>query len=646
MKVNKIIIFVCAFLCLLSSCAKMGQPDGGWYDETPPKVIGASPEDKGINVTKKRISIFFDEYVTIENATENVVISPPQMEPPEIKGQGQRININLIDSLIPNTTYTIDFSDAIKDNNEGNPLGNYTYSFSTGDHIDTLEVSGYVLSAEDLEPVAGILVGLYGTSEDSVFHTQPMMRIARTDASGHYVIKGIAPGYYRAVALKDADGNYMFNQKSEMIAFDDQRIEPTCKPDIRQDTTWTDSLHIASIERVHYTHFLPDDICLRAFNEVVTDRYFVKAERKDADHFTLFYTYGDSILPEIQGLNFNADNAFVIEPSAKKDTITYWLRDTTLINQDTLSIALHHHITDTLGILQQQVDTINILAKTPYAKRLKDQQKKYETWLKGEKKKAKKGEPIDSIMPIEPLKLNITPRGDMDPDENVTISATMPINDIDTAAVHLYSHPKGDTLWYNERYELQRINGESYRLKAAWRPEMEYSLEIDSAAISNIYGLVADKVKQGLKVRALSEYATIIVSMPGTDGKHVMAQLIDASGKLVKEVYTDNGQAEFFYIKAGKYFLRAYIDANGNRQWDTGDYDAHRQSEEVYYYPEQLECRAKWDLPVTWNFTARPLYNQKPAALVKQKDSKKKKVLQHRNLDRAKKLGIEYIPKV
>lgn len=624
----------------------MGQPDGGWYDETPPHVIGASPADKGINVTKKKISILFDEFVKIDNPSENVVISPPQLEAPEIKSEGKRIAINLVDTLKPNTTYTIDFSDAISDNTEGNPLGNYTYSFSTGDHIDTLEVSGYVLNAEDLEPVSGILVGLYASQEDSVFHTMPMTRIARTDASGHYVIKGIAPGTYRVYALKDADGDYIFGQKSEIIAFDPKPIEPTFKPDIRQDTTWLDTLRIASIDRVPYTHFLPDDICLRAFNEVMTDRFFIKSERKDADHFTLFYTYGDSVLPSIKGLNFNADSAFVIESSPRRDTITYWLRDTALINQDTLEIAVEHNITDTLGVLRLANDTLTILAKTPYAKRQKAEQKKFDDWLKGEKKKKKRGEPYDSIMPREPLKLAIKPSGEMDPDQNVTIGADMPLNDLDTAAVHLYSHPKGDSLWYRERYELQRINGETFRVKASWRPEMEYSLEVDSAAITNIYGLVADKIKQGLKVRALSDYATIIVTLTGMEGKNVMVQLVDKSDKVVKEVYTSTGHAEFFYIKEGEYYMRAYVDDNGNHRWDTGDYDKGRQPEEVYYYPEQLTCRAKWDLPLTWNFTARPLYQQKPGALTKQKDNKQKKTLQHRNLDRAKKMGIDYIPKV
>jgi hypothetical protein len=138
---------------MLVGCAKMGQPDGGWFDEQPPRVIKSIPSDEATNVKTKKINIFFNEFIKIENTTEKVVVSPPQLEMPEIAGAGKRIKVELKDSLKPNTTYTIDFSDAISDNSEGNPMGNYTFTFSTGDVIDTLEVSGYILDASNLEPV-------------------------------------------------------------------------------------------------------------------------------------------------------------------------------------------------------------------------------------------------------------------------------------------------------------------------------------------------------------------------------------------------------------------------------------------------------------------------------------------------------------
>lgn len=632
------------FLLILSSCARMGNPDGGWYDETPPRVTGADPAEGATNVNKKKIHIFFDEYITIDNPTENVVVSPPQLDAPEIKGEGKRISVELLDSLKPNTTYTIDFSNAISDNNEGNPLGNYAYTFSTGDHIDTMQVAGYVVNAENLEPVKGILVGLYNDLSDTAFQKKPMLRVSRTDSQGHFIIKGVAPGKYHCYALQDMDGNYMFNQKSEMIAYNHDVIEPSFKPDIRQDTTWTDSLHIASIDRVTYTHFLPDDICLRAFNEILTDRYFVKSDRTNANHFTLFYSYGDSILPKIEGLNFNANNAFIIQSSEKRDTITYWLRDTTLVNQDTLKMAVSHNITDTLGVLRMQTDTLTLVAKTSYEKRQKDAQKKYETWKKEQDKKRKKDMPYDSIMPPEELKLTFKPSGALDPDENVKIISEVPLNDVDTTHIHLYSHPENDSLWYREKFQMERINDLSYLFKAEWRPDMEYSLEADSATFTTIYGQVSKKIKQGFRVGASDTYASVLMTLSGMSGKHVIAQLLDGSDKVVKTVYTDNGQAEFYYLKAGTYYMRIIIDANNNHRWDTGDYSTDTEPEEVYYDPDKIECREKWDLTLTWDPMAKPLWQQKPADITKQK-ADKAKTIKHRNQDRAKRLGIEYIPK-
>lgn len=638
------LLMACLITPMLYSCAKMGAPDGGWYDETPPHVVGAMPAEKSTHIDKRNIRINFNEFVKIDNPTQNVVVSPPQLEVPEIKGEGKSINVKLIDKLQPNTTYTIDFSNAISDNNEGNPLGNFTYSFSTGNHIDTLEVAGYIVQAADLEPVKGILVGLYADLSDTAFKTKPMLRVSRTDSRGHFIIRGVAPGKYRVYALQDADGNYSFNQRSEMLAFNHDIIEPSFRPDVRQDTLWRDSLHIESIAQVSYTHFLPDNICLRAFNEIVTDRHLLKSERPEPNHFTLYYTYGDSVLPNVRGLNFNTKDAFVVESSAHKDTVTYWLRDTALVNRDTLKMVVTQNITDSTGVLRQQEDTLTLLAKVPYAKRLKDKQKAFDEWKKKQDKLKKRGEPYETTMPEEPLKLEITPSGDMDPDQNISIVAKEPLKDVDTNHVRLFSHPSGDSLWYKEPYELKRISNEEFQVKAAWKPGTEYSFEADSTAFETIYGTMSGKLKQGLKVRGEDAYASLIMTISGMQGRHIIAQLLDGQSKIVKQSFTDNGQAEFYYLKPGKYFMRIIVDANNNKKWDTGNYDTNLQPEEVYYNPDEIECKAKWDLTLTWNPLARPIYQQKPEALKKQKADKEKSI-QHRNVKRAQELGIQYLPK-
>jgi len=621
----------------------MGQPDGGWYDDDPPVVVKCEPADRSVNVNTQKFTIFFDEYIKLEDATSKVIVSPPQLEMPEIKATGKRIEVELQDTLKENITYTIDFSDAISDNNEGNPLGNYTYSFSTGEKIDTFEVSGYVLDASNLEPIKGILVGLYDDLADSAFKTKPMLRVSRTDSRGRFVVKGVAPGTYRAYALKDVDGDFRFTQKSEMIAFNQEKFSPTSKPDTRIDTIWRDSLHIDALTPVPYTHFLPDDITLLAFTQIQTDRYLIKTERQEAEKFSMFFSYGHEELPVIKGLNFDADSAFVVETNEKQDTIHYWLRDTMLINQDTLRMELTYMMTDTLGNLVSQVDTLDALSKKTYEKRMKERQKEIDEWQKEQDKKKKREEPYDSVFPKKKLKLNIKASTQMDPDGIITLEVPAPLVRYDTAKVHLYS--KIDSLWYEAKLDFVSVPNtiRQFEFKADWRPGTEYSLEIDSAAFEDIYGLVSDPVKQGIKVKSLDDYSTLTLNLSGvSDSLPLRVQLLNSSGNFVKEVMMKAGKAHFDYVIPGKYYVSAFIDSNNNGIWDTGDYDQNLQAERVYYYPREIECKEKWDVTQSWNLTATPIYRQKPAAIIKQKAEAEKKT-KNRNADRAKKLGIPYI---
>ena len=630
---------------LFVSCARIGTPDGGWYDDTPPRVVSSTPTDRGTKVKAKKVAINFNEYIKIEDVQNKVIVSPPQIEQPEIKATGKRIVINLVDSLKENTTYTIDFSDAIADNNEGNPMGNYTFSFSTGTEIDTFQVSGYCLNAEDLEPIKGILVGLYtdSTFTDSTFHTKPMERVARTNGMGQFTIKGVAPGSYYVYALKDADGDFLYGQKSETIGYTHEAISPAAKPDMRQDTIWMDSLHISNILQVGFTHFLPDDITLLCYQAPQTDRFLVKTERKDPEKLGFFFSYGNDSLPRLRGLNFDADSAFVIEPSAKNDTVYYWLRDTALINTDTLQIEATYQMTDTTGLLVEKVDTIEFLPKVPYAKRLKEKLKEEEKWLKAQEKKKKHKEPYDSIMPTPSLKMKVNVSNRIDPYQNIVFDFPTPLSVCQEDSIHLYSMK--DSVWYRTPFELSRPNVRQVVISADWQLGVEYSLEVDTTAFQDIYGLTSKPMKQGFKVRTNDEYSTLQVNLSGiSDSCSYLVQLLNNSGRMVRQEVVENGTAEFYYVSPQRYYMRVIADLNGNGLWDTGDYDAGLQAEPVYYFHEEIECKAKWDVSRDWNIMQRPLYRQKPAAITKAKPDQQKQ-LRDRNTKRALDKGIQYVPK-
>lgn len=639
------ILFLVLLTTLLTvvSCASIGSPDGGRYDEEPPQVLGATPADKAVNVNSKRISILFDEFVKITNVTEKVVLSPPQLEAANVRAVGKRIKVTLYDSLQSNTTYTIDFSDAIEDNNEGNPMGFYTYSFSTGPVIDTMEMSGHVLAAENLEPVKGVLVGLHRADsayDDSLFRTAPFLRVARTNSRGHFSIKGIAPGQYRIFALNDMDNDYRFGQRSEALAFDTTIYVPSSRPDLRMDTCWRDTIYYDSIRVVPYTHYYPDDIVLRSFLEAKQDLHLLKTERTEPDWFRLYFTAPVDTLPVIRGLNFDA-SCLVTEPSAKNDTITYWITDTAFTHTtDTLEMILTFLDTDSTGQLAWKTDTLPpLVARNGWQKLKAEKQKKIDAWVKDREKRAKRSKtplpPENNPYEVDFLDIRITPAGALDPNKNILIKVNEPISAIDTAKVHLYL--QRDSNLYPEPFLLMPTpnDAKSYTLYAEWQPEFKYSVLVDSMAITGVMGHINKKSKADLRVRALGEYGTLIVNLLTPDTA-VVVQLLSRSDNVVTQQRASaSGVTEFYFLRPDIYYMRCFVDRNGNGLWDTGEYDSGTQPEPVFYFPKPMNVRAGWDVEQAWDVYGIPVLEQKPRELIKQK-ADRGKTPRERNKEREK----------
>ena len=625
-------------MIVVYSCASMGNPDGGPYDEEPPKFVRSTPKPFAINSKEKKVTIEFDEFIKLEKAAEKVVVSPPQLEQPEIKASGRKVVVGLVDSLRPNTTYTIDFADAIVDNNEGNPLGNYAFTFSTGTTIDTMEVSGTVLSASDLEPVKNIQVGLHSDLSDSAFMKKPFDRVSRTDSRGHFSIRGIAPGKYRIYALMDGNQNYLFDSKTEMIAFSDSIIIPAMEDAMRQDTIWKDSLTIDTIKSVGYTRFLPDDIILRAFKEENDRQYLTRSERDKENHFVLTFSARADTLPTLKGLNFDERDAFIIEKTDRNDSICYWIKDSLIYQMDTLEIQMDYLATDTLDRLVPQTDTLFLANKLTRAEREKLEAKAAEEKEKERKKKEKKGEKIEPE-PTKFLTLNVDAPSAFDLDRNVYLSFDEPVASIDTAAIHM--EIKKDSLWEEIPFLFvsDSVLPRKYEILAEWEPEKEYQLSIDSMAFKGVYGLHTNKVKQTMKVKKLNEYGTILLNITGADSTAVV-ELLDGSGKVLSQQrITPQNTADFYYLNPGtKFYIRLFNDRNGNGVWDTGKYSEHLQPEEVYYFPKVWEMKANFDFEENWNINAVPVEKQKLDEIKKQKPEETKKI-QDRNKERARKLG-------
>ena len=628
-------------ILILYACASTGTPDGGPYDETPPKFVRATPDPNSTGNTRKKIAIEFDEFIKIENAAEKVIISPPQTEMPEVKASGKRVLVEFFDTLRANTTYTIDFGDAIVDNNESNPMGNFAYAFSTGETIDTMEVSGTVLNAQDLEPIKGIQVGLHKNLNDTAFTKLPFDRISRTDSRGRFSIKGVAPGKYRIYALKDGNQNYLFDSKTEIIAYSDSLIIPSMEPATRQDTTWNaiDTLKIDTVKTVHYTHFMPDDIILRAFKEETTMQYLAKSEREQLNRFSLYFSAKADTLPTVTGLDFDDKDAFIIEPSLNNDTIRYWIKDTVLCERDTLTLQLDYLYTDTLGNLVPKRDTLYMMNKLSKEKRLAMAKEEMEKKEKEMKKRRKKGDTLNVVETVF-FKMNVDAPSSMDINRNICISFEEPVQSIDTAAIHV--DVKVDTLWNEERFIFvsDSVVPRRYYILSDWKPGNEYRLRIDSTAIKSIYGLHTNKVENTVKIKTLEEYGTLYLNIKGVEGNAIV-QLLNSSDAVVRQQkLKENNTCDFYFLQPNtKYYIRMYIDSNNNGKWDTGVYDKKIQPEEVYYFPKVWEMKANFEFEEDWDVKSVPLDRQKLDEIKKQKPEEAKKI-KDRNKERAKKLGL------
>ena len=588
-------------LTVIYSCANIGSPNGGPYDETPPKFVSSTPVPNQINYTGKKIEILFDELIQIEKPSENVIITPPQMELPVIRSAGKKAVIELKDTLKPNTTYTIDFTNSISDNNEKNVFENFSFAFSTGDIIDTLEVSGVLLNAENLEPMPGITIGLHNNLEDSAFVKLPFVRTSRTNDKGQFTIRNITPGTYHIFALNDVNRDYKFDQPGEDIAFLDSVIVPSFELTTRQDTTWKDSLTIDTIRTVGYTRFFPDNIELRLFKEKFERPYMVKPERPDEKYFTLRFNTKLDTVPVPVPINFTPEDStwYFVQQTEGGTAVNYWLADSTVWKQDTLQVQVSYPKSDSLNILRPQTDTVQLVLRRRPAEK---------------KKKKKKDEPD----PIVFLGMQVDAPSSMDLFDTISVTFNEPVLDINKEMFFL--DQKIDTVWNTVDFDFfpDSTNSLNYFIRRPWKYGEEYRIEVDSAAIHSLYGKWNDFFTGEFKIKKEDEYGYLYLNINGVDTT-AFVELLSSGDAPVRKAKVKDGGVLFMDLKPDKYYARIVIDTNGNGVWDTGNYIEKRQPEEVYYSPKMYEIMQNWQVEETWNVNSTPLAKQKPLEITKNK---------------------------
>ena len=625
----------------LSGCAAVGNPDGGPYDETPPRITGSHPDNGATGVKTKKVTIDFNEFIKLENASEKVVVSPPQIEQPEIKVTGKKIQVELFDTLKPNTTYSIDFADGIVDNNEGNPLGDFCFRFSTGDAIDTMEVSGYVLNADDLEPVKGMTVGLHSDLSDSAFMTKPFDRVSRTDASGHFTIRGIAPGTYKIYAVNDMDQTFSYSQRSEKIAWMDSVIVPTSERRFRVDTLFTDEGKVDTTFTVPFTQFLPNDITLLAFTPTPVQQYMTGYERKTHEKFTIRFALPLDSMPDVKGLNFDESDAYIVQHSARYDTLLFWMKDTAIYYMDTLNISVTYLATDSTNTLSPRTDTLRLMPEKSRERILKEQARKEEEQQKEFEKQLKRLERVGDSLGIAKLlqpkikflDCKLTSGNSLSLYQDVTLTFNEPVTFLSDTALHLYHQM--DTVWKEVPFEMEQdpIDILTYYIYGEWKPEETFKIILDSAGVQGLYGLHNDQEEATLKFNALNKYSTLTVNVANPKPGYTVR--LHSNNKVVRTEKLENGSVDFFLLTPSTYYVSMFDDVNDNGKWDTGDYEEKRHAESVWFIKRGLTLKQDWTHETDlWYVDELPLTEQKPEQLSKTKTQKKETDIHKKNVDR------------
>ncbi|PWD99165.1 Ig-like domain-containing domain [Marinilabilia rubra] len=574
----------------LARCANQGYPEGGPRDETPPRMVSSKPPMNAVNFQGNEVEIEFDELIVLKEALQKVVISPPLNNMPTIRGLGNKVTVIFDEDLQPGTTYSIDFADAIQDNNESNALDGFTFSFSTGETQDSLEISGHVFEANTLTPVPGVLVMAHTNHADSAFTNMVPPRLAKTNEEGRFTIRNLAEGQYRVFALEDLNRNYRFDQPGERIAWLSDLVEPSFEYRERVDSLFKDSVTLDTVIVTQELAYIPDSLRLFLFQEDYKKQYLDTRERSERHRLDFIFNRPLEKPLELKMLNIQPEKEdwFVYERSARHDSVMIWLIDSTLISSDSLTLQVKYPLRDSLDNLVDQVDTLNMFHRAME-----------------EKKRRGKDEAEDAGP--DPLRFRAT-SGAMEIGAAPWLNFPVPLSLLQVDSLQLFVMV--DTLFQPVPFDVSQdsIRIRNFRVEHEWEPGRAYQIVMDSAAFEDVYERVNRPAESSFNVKTEDSYGTVYVSVQNFD-ESALLQVLDSKEEVVRAgELPANGKLAFRYIKPGKYFLRIINDNNQNGEWDTGNFEQGLQPERVNYYPESITVRENWGHEVEWDIFEHPVY--------------------------------------
>jgi len=507
----------------LFACANIGNPNGGPYDEKPPKYVSSKPAMNQLNFKGKKIEIWFDEYISIDNPSENVIITPPQKQLPIIQAVGKKITVELRDTLFDETTYTIDFTSSIVDNNEKNALENFSFAFSTGDVLDTLQISGVLINAEDLEVLPKMLVGIHRDLSDTAFTKTQFLRTSKTDERGRFFIKNVSPGSYRVFALEDKNRNYAYDKNNnEGLAFLDSIVMPSFERAMVSDTIRKDSITVDTVMLVERTLFYPNDLVLWFFVDSVAPRQrMLRPERTKEHIITLKFNAPLDTFPKPVPLNFEpADTMWYVTQKGEDPesfAINYWILDSMIYKKDTLQIEVSYWKNND-SIPEQfdlQVDTLSIAYKETQTRTRDNRPGRANQARRPTRSPSDTTQAEAERTPVVPLQMNISPSGSINPYDVITVMVNEPV--LDVRKEFFVMEIGVDSLWQEVDFEFEEdsTHAMTYLLKRPLKYEERYRVTVDSAMLTSVYGHSNNQTSTEMTVKGMKEYGNLIINIHG-----------------------------------------------------------------------------------------------------------------------------------
>ena len=562
--ITALLIVSTALCCSLAhSCANTkASPTGGPKDTIPPVLTDLSPAwgDTAFPVTGGTVRLKFNEYTVVKDAS-GILLSPPQKKKPKAKVKGKEIVVTFQDTLLPNTTYTIDFGNGLADNNEGNIFPKFVYAFSTGDTLDSMYISGTVLDAESLVPVKGAFVSLYTHFRDSACMLELPAAAGRTDDRGFFTIRNIKPQPYWIYASSDDNKDYLYNLGEEKIGFIDTAITPTL---VMRDSIY--ELMSFDMKDTLACQARKSQYELAIFKEFYSTQ-FIKDKGRKRDKCG-YVTFGapDVQLSSFQILGVDSTD-IIMQFSPKRDSFDFWL-NTKYPPEDSLFMTVSYMKTDSTGNLSLATEELAAaLSKDQIAKA-----------------KTEEGRKAAEADTLTDLKLTVT---DTNVEQDgITLEFSVPVIEMHMDSIVLLTtntRNQTDTSSFTFTQDSTNIMRFVLQNTEEYQPGYKYSLSIPMGTFWDVYGRKNKAEKKDFQLPNTENLNSLTVNLSGTGGRRYILELTDEGRKKVFRKYEvlQDGTYYFPYLSDGKYAIRLTEDRNNNGLFDTGDLLKWQQAERM-----------------------------------------------------------------